>query len=98
MIFVQQEKAVSDEEIADLAAAVIEDKRSPVTMFALAWIGMLVEMRTVKLGETMCVFREMAGDPVEDYADPVLMAAINKMPELVRIPETTCYRVVTGHL
>ena len=40
----------------------------------------------------------MAGDPVQNDSDPLLVAAINEMTKLVRIPKTARWRIVPGDL
>ena len=67
-------------------------------MLALAWIGMLVQRRAVKAGKPVSIFREMAGHPIDDHADVVLVAVIDEKLEVVRRAETRRWRIVAGHL
>src|ERR1700736_3775106 len=46
----------------------------------------------------MRIFREMSRNPVDDDADPVLVATIDKMPELIRVPKSAGGSVVAGYL
>ena len=59
---------------------------------------MLVETGPVKGRETMRITREMGRNPVEDDADPLFMHIVHKRLKIVRSPETTRRRIVTGHL
>src|SRR6202012_6005192 len=87
VIFVEPEEAIRDEEIAHLVSAVIEDERAPVTMFALARISVRVKLGSIEQSQTVRVLREMPGYPVNDDADIVFVATIDKMAEFVRVAE-----------
>jgi hypothetical protein len=64
----EPEKRVAEEKRPHLVAAVIEDQRAPVLMFALARIRMLVERGAVELREAVAIFGEVTRDPVENHA------------------------------
>jgi hypothetical protein len=46
-------------------------------MLALARVGVLIERGAIKAGEPMLILRKMAGDPIENHADPSLVKAID---------------------
>src|SRR5205823_5032303 len=94
----EPEERVTDEKIADLVPAEIKNERAPVLMFALARIGVLVEIGAVEFGKRMNVLRKMRGHPIHDHAEPGLMTAVDKMPKLVRISEATGRSVIIGDL
>src|SRR4029079_1784947 len=81
-----------------LVPAVVEDQRAPVLMFSLARIGMFVERRAVELGEAVAIFREMAGNPVQNHAQPVTMTLIDEIAEIVRRAEPAGWRKKADHL
>ena len=58
-------------------------------MFALARIHVLVKIGAIEFRERVRVFRKMRRHPIHNDADAALMAAIDEMPELVGISETT---------
>ena len=76
-------KRVGEQEVTDLAPAVIEDQRIPIHVLALARIGMLVEVRAVEVDETVRVGGKVAGDPVDQNAQPFPMADIDEVFEVV---------------
>ena len=98
VIFVQPEEAVRDEEIAHLVSAVIEDQRPPVAMFALARIGVFVKVGSVEQSEPVGILREMPRNPIDNDADPVLVATIDKVPKFIGVPESARRGEVAGHL
>ena len=64
-----------------LVPAVDEDDEAEP---ALPRIGVFIQGGSVKAGESVRVFREMAGNPIDNQADVVLMAVVNKVFEIVR--------------
>ena len=98
MVLVEPEKRVGDEEIAHFVASVVENIGSPIAVLALARIGVFVKVRAVEHGQPVHVLREVGRHPVEDDADPRLVAAVNKVAELIRIAESAGRCVVARHL
>ena len=64
MEFLRPIKGIGDQEIGYLWTAIIIDQGSPVRVFALAWICMLIHMGAVKAGQSHQIFREMSRNPV----------------------------------
>src|SRR5258705_7482240 len=89
MKFLEPEERVSDKEVSDFVAAVIEDIGAPVGMLALARIEMFIERRPIKPGESKRILRKMRRDPIHDHADPPLVQVINQVTKIVG-------RTVTG--
>jgi len=81
---VEPEKAVGDEEVANLGAAEVVDQGVPVAVEALARVGVLVERGAVEPGEAVRVAREMARHPVDDDTDARLVAGVDEGAELLR--------------
>ena len=67
-------------------------------MFALAGIGMFVEVCAVKFGQPVGVFGEMTGNPVENHTDAALVAFVDEMAEFVRVAEAAGRGVIAGDL
>ena len=53
-------------------------------MFALSRVGIFVARLAVKIGKTVRVSWEVSRNPVENNADAVLMALIDKIHQVVR--------------
>src|SRR5262244_4132137 len=98
VVALQPEERVADEEVGDLAAAVVEDPRAPVGVLALPRIGMLEEMGTVEVREPMRIAREVGGDPVEYDADAALVEVIYEGHEVVGTPVAAGGSVVAEDL
>ena len=81
--FLEPVHCVCDEKILDFVAAEVKDVSAPVRMLALTRIGMLVTSCAVETSESVCVLGEVCRNPVENHADFVLMAEIDKVAELV---------------
>ena len=69
MVPIEPEQGVAQRIIRHFAPAVIENQRIPISVAALARVGVLVERRAVKVSQPMRIVGEMAGDPVDDDAD-----------------------------
>src|SRR5215467_7693182 len=82
VVFVQPKERVRNQIVLNFIAPVVVDKRAPVGMRALAWIGVFVEVRAVKLRQAVRVAREVRGRPIEKNADTGLMAAVNELHKL----------------
>ena len=65
------------QERAHLGPPVVEDRRRPVGVVALAWVGVLVEVGAVEAGEPVGVHREVRRHPVEDDADASLVQPVD---------------------
>ena len=63
MVSIQPKKRAVQKKVPDLGAIVIEDAAVPVRMVAEAWVGVVIEMGTVKLGESMRIIWKMRGGP-----------------------------------
>src|SRR5271165_81843 len=98
MVFIEPEKSVCDEEVTNFAPTEVEDQRAPIAVFSLPRIGVFVKPRSVKLSQSKGVLGEMARNPVENDSDALLVAAIDEMTKLVRIPKTARWCIVTRDL
>ncbi len=78
MVPVEPREGAGEQETAHLVAAVIENERAPVLLLALARIGVLVQVRAVKLREGKAVAREMPRHPVQDHPDAALVQVVDK--------------------
>ena len=84
MEFAQPIERARQQEIRDLAAAIIVDQRVPVGMEALPRVGVLVKRGTVKPAEPVRVGREMPGNPIQQQSQSCAVAGIDKGAEIVR--------------
>ena len=94
----QPEHRAGNEEVLHLIAAEIEDQRGPVEVFAQARVFMLVQCGPVETAQAVGILGEMRRHPVQDHADPVAVAVIDKPAEIVRRAETAGWRIVAGGL
>ena len=92
------EKSVRKQEVLDLRTAVIVDLGTPVGMFALAGILVLVTAGPVKVGKTVGVLGEVGRHPVQDHADLVLVHIVHKVFEILRRAIAGSRCIVTRHL
>ena len=98
MIFVQPEQRIADEEIAHLVPAKIENERTPILLFALAWVHVLVEIGAVELREGVSIFREMGWHPIHNHADAGLVARVDEVTQFVWRAEAAAGRIIIGDL
>ena len=98
VVLVQPEQGVGDQEVAHFVAAVVEDHGSPVRMLALTRIFMFEQSRAVEASQPVAVFGEVGRHPVQDHADAVAMAVVDKVHEVFRRPVTAGDRKVADRL
>ena len=84
MELVEPEHQVGHKKVANFIAAVVEDQRAPFLVLADAWIGVLIQMAAIKKGQTVTVTGEVTWHPVDDHADALGVASIDKTPEFIR--------------
>ena len=89
---------VGDEEGLHLRLAVVVDPGRPVRVLVHHGVGELVAAFAVELKQAVFVLREMRRDPVEDHADPRLMASVDELHELLRRPVAVGGSKVAGDL
>src|SRR6202022_2802442 len=98
MVFLEPEKSVCDQEVTYFVPTEVEDQCAPIAVFSLPRIGVFVKLCSVELSQSKGVLWEMPRNPVENDSDALLVAAIDEMTKLVRIPKTARWRIVTGDL
>ncbi len=98
MVLFQPKQGVGDEKIAHFVAAIIEDQRTPILVLAFSGILMLVEMRTVKTGQAVSIPRKMGRYPIEDDADTILVAVIDKKLKIIGGAKPGGGGKISGHL
>lgn len=81
---VYPEKRISYKEVADLILLVIKYLRTPVRMFSLARICILIYAASVKISQSVCVLREMCRYPVKYYTYSFVMKIIHKVHKVLR--------------
>ncbi len=91
-------ECVGDQEVPHLGAAVVEDQRPPIGVLAEPGVFVLVQRRAVEAPEREVVLGKVRRYPVEDDADPRLMAGIDEEAEVVRRPVARGGGVVSRHL
>jgi len=87
-----------EQEIAYLFTPVIEDQCSPVPVFSLARVFVLVKGAAVKTCQCMTVFGEMGWNPIKENTDSPLVQIVNEIAEVVSVAETTGGRKVPSGL
>ena len=85
---------VGDEEVAHLAAAVVEHQRPPVGVRPEPRVGVLVQGSAVELCQCPGVAREVRRHPVDDHPDTRLVQRVHQEAEVVRVPVPRRWRVV----
>ena len=98
MILIEPVQSIGNQKRPYLIAPVIENTTLPVGMKPLSGIGMIIEMRAVKICQTVCIIGKMAGHPVENQADASLMEAVNQKFEILGQPKAAGWRKVARNL
>ena len=98
VVALEPEQRVGDQEVGDLAPAVVEDPRAPVGVLAQARVVVLVEVGAVEVGEAVRVLGEVRGHPVEDDADAAAVEGVHEGHEVVGRAVAAGRRVVADGL
>ena len=91
-------KSICDQEVLNLRAAIIVNLSSPVRMFSLSRICMLIYCSSVKIHQTMGIFREMCRYPVKNNADLILVEIIDHIFEILRCSVSGSRCIISGYL
>ena len=67
-------------------------------MLAEPWILMLVEGGSIERGEAMGIFWKVGRDPVQNDADPMLVAIVDEPAKVIGAPEATGGCEISGGL
>ena len=84
VVALEPEQGRADEELADLVAAVVEDRALPVGVEALARVLVLVERGAVEPPQAVPVGGEMRRHPVQDDADAEVVEHVHEVHEVLR--------------
>ena len=84
MIFFEPEERTADEEVANLIAPKVEYFGAPVLMLALAGVRVFKEVGAIEKGQAMRITGEVGRNPVENDADIMLVALVDKIFEIIR--------------
>src|SRR6185436_9155996 len=84
VVSLQPEHCAAQQKAAHLVAAVIEYVAVPVFVNALAWIGMLEQVRAVEEPESPIVRRKMGGYPVQNDGYPTLVKIVDQIHQVLR--------------
>ena len=87
MVLLEPVERVGDQEVADLAAAEVEDVGAPVRVLAARGVRVLVERRAVEARQREGVLREVRRHPVDDHADAGLVERVDEVAEAVGVAE-----------
>ncbi len=98
VVGVEQKHRRRDEEADNLRAPVVEDKRAPLLVLALARVGVLVKRLPIEGGKRELVARKVGRHPVEDDPDAVGMEGVHEVHEVLRCAVARGNREVAGRL
>src|SRR5688572_13532116 len=98
VILLEPEQRIGSQEIADLVPTEIENCSAPVLVKSETWVGMFVQVGSVKKAQAMLVGRKVGRHPVQDDTNPGAMARIHEGPEVVRRAMTACRGEIAGSL
>ena len=98
VIHIEPEHSGGDQEAGDLISAVVEDIGAPLLVLADPPVLILIAAGAVKAAQTVRVLGEVSRYPVEDNADALLVSAVNKIHQILRLAVTGGSGIVAGHL
>ena len=98
VVAVDPRQRARDQERAHLEPAVVEDRRLPLRVEALARVGVLEQVRAVEAGEAVRIVREVRRHPVEDDADAALVQVVDQPHQPGRVAVARGRGEVPGHL
>ena len=98
MIFLKPVDRAAQQETAHFVTAVVENVTVPVRVVTLAGVGMLEQVRSVEVRQTMLVARKVRRNPVQNDANIMLMQVVNQILEVLRRSIAAGWRKVPGCL
>src|SRR5690606_16407450 len=85
MILFEPEERTAQEKVAYLIAPKVENLCSPIAMFPLARVRVFIGVRAVKEAQPVGIAREVRRNPIQDHADIMLVAVIDKVFKLIGV-------------
>ncbi len=98
MVLLNPEHSGRNEEACYLVTAVVEDVCAPLLVLTDSPVLILVAACAVKASETVSVLGEVSRNPVEDNADAFLVAAVDKVHQVLGLAVTRGSGKVTCNL
>ena len=98
MELLQPENGVRNQEAVHLCFSQVKIQCPPTVVDGAIRIGIFKSRCTIKIGQRIIIFAEMAGNPIHDDADSFFMRFFHKIPQLKQIPVTRSHREVPGDL
>ena len=98
MIMFNPEQCIRQKEVRNFRFFIIENLRSPIRMLALSRIWIFECRCSVKICQTMCIFREMRRYPVKNNTDIILMKVIHHICKIFRCSIACSWCIISGYL
>src|SRR5690625_1851514 len=76
----------------------MENYRSPIPVFSFSRICILIKCCAVEPTQSVLIFSKMCRNPIYNDTNPRLMAAVNKILQVVRVSESAGRSVITSDL
>src|SRR5690625_1767230 len=76
----------------------MENYRSPIPVFSFSRICILIKCCAVEPVQSVLIFSKMCRNPIYNDTNPRLMAAVNKILQVVRVSESAGRSVITSDL
>jgi len=86
MVLLQPEEGAADQKAADFVTTVVEHRRPPIGMEALAGVRMFEEVAAVESTEPVFIGRKMGRHPIQNDSDIVLVELVDQVHEVLRRP------------
>ena len=98
MVLIQPEHRAGNQEACHLVAPIVKYTGAPLAVLALARVGILIAGGAVELIKAVGILGEMRWYPVENHADPGLMALIDEIHKIMRCAIAGGYGKITSYL
>ena len=90
MELIEPKQRIGYQKVTNFVSRVIEHHGAPIGMLALARVFVFVKSSAIEAIQAMSVSREVSRYPVDDHADGVLMAVVDKVHEIFGTSVATC--------
>ena len=98
VVLIEPEEGVGHQEVANFVTSVVKNQGAPFFVFPFARVGVFVEVRAVKEGQTVTVFGEVTGNPVDNHPNAFLVAEIDKVHQILGLAVAGGGGIVPGDL
>ena len=92
------EQGIRNQEVPHFIFPIIKNLCSPIRMFSLSWICVFISRSPIEIRQSMSIPREMCRNPIQNYANLILMKMIDHPCKVFWSSISRCRCIISRHL